>query len=54
MKANYGPTIAVYRFIGDDAEKVAALDADMAALGDRFFVDGVMPWEYLIVTAKRR
>ncbi len=54
MKANYGPTIAVYRFIADDAEKVAALDADMAALGDRFLDDGVMPWEYLIVTAKRR
>jgi len=54
MKANYGPTIAVYRFIGDDAEKVAALDAEMAALADRFFVDGAMPWEYLIVTAKRR
>ena len=54
MKANYGPTIAVYRFLADDAEKVTALDADMAALGDRFLGDGVMPWEYLIVTAKRR
>ena len=54
MKANYGPTIAVYRFLADDAEKVAALDADMAALGDRFLDDGVMPWEYLIVTARRR
>lgn len=54
MKANYGPTIAVYRFIADDADRVAALDADMAALGDRFLDDGVMPWEYLIVTAKRR
>jgi ubiquinone/menaquinone biosynthesis C-methylase UbiE len=54
MKAHYGPTIAVYRFIADDSEKVAALDADMAALGDRFLADGVMPWEYLIVTAKRR
>ncbi|MGC5221444.1 class I SAM-dependent methyltransferase [Micromonospora sp. DT81.3] len=54
MKANYGPTIAVYRFIADDAEKVAALDAEMAALGDRFLDGGVMPWEYLIVTAKRR
>jgi 2-polyprenyl-3-methyl-5-hydroxy-6-metoxy-1,4-benzoquinol methylase len=53
MKAHYGPTIAVYRFIADDAGKVAALDADMAALGDRFLDDGVMPWEYLIVTAKR-
>jgi SAM-dependent methyltransferase len=54
MKANYGPTIAVYRFVADDSEKVAALDADMAALGDRFLDEGVMPWEYLIVTAKRR
>jgi ubiquinone/menaquinone biosynthesis C-methylase UbiE len=53
MKANYGPTIAVYRFIGDDPEKVAALDADMAALADQFLIDGVMPWEYLIVTATR-
>lgn len=54
FKANYGPTIAVYRFLADDAEKVAALDADMAALGDRFLDAGVMPWEYLLVTAKRR
>ena len=54
MKVNYGPTIAVYRFIADDAEKVNALDVEMAALGDRFLDDGVMPWEYLIVTAKRR
>lgn len=54
FKAHYGPTIAVYRFIADDDEKVAALDAEMAALGDRFSQGGVMPWEYLIVTAKRR
>ena len=54
FKANYGPTIAVYRFIAADAEKVAALDADMAALGDRFLDNGVMPWEYLLVTATRR
>lgn len=53
MKAKYGPTIAVYRFIAEDAEKVAALDADMAALGDRFLADGVMEWEYLLVTARR-
>lgn len=54
FKAHYGPTIAVYRFLADDRKKVAALDADMAALGDRFFDDGVMPWEYLIITAERR
>jgi 2-polyprenyl-3-methyl-5-hydroxy-6-metoxy-1,4-benzoquinol methylase len=53
MKANYGPTIAVYRFIADDPAKVAALDADLAALGDRFLHDGVMGWEYLLVTARR-
>jgi ubiquinone/menaquinone biosynthesis C-methylase UbiE len=53
MKQNYGPTIAVYRFLGDDAARVAALDADMAALGDRFVADGVMEWEYLLVTARR-
>lgn len=54
FKAHYGPTIAVYRFIADDAEKVAALDAELAALGDRFIRDGAMSWEYLIVTARRR
>ena len=53
FKANYGPTIAVYRFIADDPAKVAALDADLAALGDRFLDDGVMGWEYLLVTARR-
>jgi SAM-dependent methyltransferase len=53
FKAHYGPTIAVYRYLGDDDEKVAALDADMAALADRFFDGGVMRWEYLIVTATR-
>jgi ubiquinone/menaquinone biosynthesis C-methylase UbiE len=53
MKANYGPTIAVYRFIADDAAKVEALDADLAALGERFLEDGVMGWEYLLVTARR-
>ena len=42
FKANYGPTIAVYRFIADDPAEVAALDADLAALGDRFVTDGVM------------
>ena len=53
FKATYGPTIAVYRFIAHDPAKVAALDADLAALGDRFLHDGVMGWEYLLVTARR-
>ncbi len=53
FKINYGPTIAVYRFIADDPAKVAALDADLAALGDRYLVEGVQHWEYLLVTATR-
>jgi SAM-dependent methyltransferase len=53
FKRHYGPTIAVYRFIADDPGKVEALDADLAALGDRFVHDGVMGWEYLLVTARR-
>ena len=53
FKTNYGPTIAVYRFIADDPAKVDALDAELAELGDRFVHDGAMGWEYLLVTARR-
>lgn len=45
MKANYGPTIAVYRFIADDPAKVAGLDAARPPWGDRFLHDGTMSWE---------
>lgn len=57
FKANYGPTIAVYRRIADDADAVRALDDTLAALGDtqlKAAGDGTMPWEYLLVTATRR
>lgn len=53
MKTNYGPTIAVYSFIAADQAKVDALDVDLAALGERFLDEGVMAWEYLLVTARR-
>lgn len=53
MKRNYGPTIAVYASIAADPAKVEALDADIAALGDRFLENGLMRWEYLLVTARR-
>jgi SAM-dependent methyltransferase len=53
MKTNYGPTISVYNAIAAEPSKVDALDADLAALGERFLVDGVMAWEYLLVTARR-
>ncbi|MEO6412581.1 MAG: class I SAM-dependent methyltransferase [Pedococcus sp.] len=56
FKANYGPTIAVYKAIANDADKVAALDRDLVALAERFDRgDGhtVLDWEYLLVTARR-
>jgi SAM-dependent methyltransferase len=54
FKANYGPTIAAYRGIADDPARVAELDADIAALGDRSISDGSMAWQYLLVTARKR
>jgi hypothetical protein len=40
FKAVYGPTIAAYRNNGGDADRVAALDADIAPLGDDFLQGG--------------
>jgi SAM-dependent methyltransferase len=54
FKACYGPTIAVFRSLGDDAEKAAALDSALVDVAARFGADdGSMRWEYLIVTAVR-
>jgi ubiquinone/menaquinone biosynthesis C-methylase UbiE len=54
FKQNYGPTIAVYRYIADDPERVAALDRDLDDLARRFGADtGQMSWEYLLLTARR-
>ena len=57
FKAHYGPTIAVYRGIADDPDRVAALDqdlVDLAARFDRGARSTVMDWEYLLVTATKR
>lgn len=55
FKAVYGPTISVYSFIGDDAERAAALDRELAELAERHGVSsGRMEWEYLFYTAKKR
>lgn len=51
FKANYGPTISAYRAIAADDERVVALDAEIAALGDRFLTGSTMPWEYLLTVA---
>ncbi|WP_181781497.1 class I SAM-dependent methyltransferase [Pseudonocardia pini] len=52
-KQVYGPTVAAYRGIADDPERVAALDRDLLAVATRHSVTGtsVMEWEYVVVTA---
>jgi hypothetical protein len=54
FKSVYGPTIAVYRNVADDAAGTAALDDALLDLAARFQdADGAMGWEYLLVTATR-
>src|SRR5579859_6405930 len=45
FKANYGPTVTVYRSIAGDPQRVAALDDALAALAARNVTAGVMQWE---------
>ncbi len=57
FKANYGPTIAVYRAIADDPQRLAALDDELAGLArrhDQGSGSTVLEWEYLLLTARRR
>ena len=54
FKTNYGPTIAAYRGIADDPDRVAALDQALVELGERFRTpDGHLEWEYLLVVATK-
>jgi len=56
FKSHYGPTIATYRSIAGDPDKLAALDRDLADLArrhDRGTTSTVLEWEYLLVTARR-
>ncbi|MFE5208123.1 class I SAM-dependent methyltransferase [Streptomyces sp. NPDC056600] len=57
FRERYGPTIAAYRAIGDDPDRIAQLDrglADLAREHDRGEGDGlVMDWEFLMITATR-
>lgn len=51
----YGPTIAAYRNVADDAEQTAALDRAIVELADQYGAStGTMEWEYLLVVAHRR
>lgn len=52
FKATYGPTIAVYKANAENPDATAALDTGLADLaGKALNDDGVMEWEYLVVTA---
>lgn len=54
FKATYGPTIAVYRNIEGDPDRVAALDAEIAQVGDSVLsASSSMEWEYLLLTARK-
>jgi SAM-dependent methyltransferase len=54
FKTLYGPTISVYRNIEGDPDRVAALDADIARVGDSVLSgSSTMEWEYLLVTARK-
>jgi ubiquinone/menaquinone biosynthesis C-methylase UbiE len=54
FKDNYGPTIAVYRSLGADLGRIAALDTALDTLAAGFSDDdGAMDWEYLLLTARR-
>ncbi len=50
---HYGPTIAAYRNVADDPDRIAALDRALIDLADAHGArDGVMDWEYLLVVAR--
>jgi ubiquinone/menaquinone biosynthesis C-methylase UbiE len=54
FKSTYGPTIAVYRNIEGDADRVAELDAAIAEVGDSVLSgSSTMEWEYLLQTARK-
>ena len=55
FKAHYGPTISAYRGVAGEPVRAAALDAELAELGDRYLAgSSTMEWEYLLVTARKR
>lgn len=54
FKAHYGPTINAYHTIGNNPVLTATLDAQLVELAEQHLNDGVMEWEYLLVTARKR
>ena len=54
FKTNYGPTINAYSTIGNNAVLAATLDAQLTELAEQHLQDGVMGWEYLLLTVRKR
>ncbi len=54
FKNHYGPTIEAFANIGDNVVLAAALDAQLIELAHEYLVDGVMAWEYLLLTAEKK
>jgi ubiquinone/menaquinone biosynthesis C-methylase UbiE len=54
FKTYYGPTVAVYKAIAGEPDKIAQLDRGLAELASQHDLgDGRMEWEYLLVTGRR-
>ena len=56
FKSNYGPTVAAYRGLANEPQRIAALDHDLEELArrhDRGRGATVMDWEYLLLTCQR-
>ncbi|WP_425296658.1 class I SAM-dependent methyltransferase [Nocardia abscessus] len=54
FKTYYGPTVAVYKSIAGEPDKITQLDGALADLAARYDMgNGRMEWEYLLVTARR-
>jgi ubiquinone/menaquinone biosynthesis C-methylase UbiE len=54
FKNHYGPTINAYRTVGNNPVLAATLDAQLVEVAEKHLHDGVMEWEYLLVTARKR
>ncbi|SPM43190.1 UbiE/COQ5 family methyltransferase [Mycobacterium numidiamassiliense] len=54
FKNHYGPTIEAYANIGHNRVLAAELDAQLVELVREYLTDGVMGWEYLLLTAEKR
>ncbi len=54
FKNNYGPTIEAYENIGGNHVLAAELDAQLVELADEYLTNGIMEWEYLLLTAEKR